>query len=322
MKALLTGATGFVGGHLVSALLRRGVTVSALVRSPARAREIEAAGVRLVPGDLASDAALEQAVREQDVVYHVAGLVAARNEAEFLLVNREGTRRLLDAAAKAGAKRFVLVSSLAAAGPSEPGRPLQGGEPERPVTAYGRSKLAGEEVVRGGPLPWTILRPPAVYGPGDREMLRVFRIARSGIAPVFGGGTQQLSMVFGPDLGEALAAAGHAPAAEGKVYYPAHPEIVTSGDVVRTIGRAVGREVKLLPLPAVVARGVLAATGFAARLADRSTLLNPDKANEFLQAAWTADPAALTRDTGWRAEYDLAGGVKVTLDWYRGAGWL
>ena len=139
-------------------------------------------------------------------------------------MNRDGTERLLLAAARAGSvTRFVLVSSLAAAGPSPPGRPHTGGEPARPVTAYGRSKLAGEAVVRGGAVPWTILRPPAVYGPGDREMWRIFRAATLGIAPVFGDGSQRLSLIYGPDLAAALAAAGSAEDGRGRVFFPCHP---------------------------------------------------------------------------------------------------
>jgi dihydroflavonol-4-reductase len=322
MKALVTGATGFVGRHLVNALLRRGDTVTALIRSPQKAQEIADLGVRLIKGDLDELNAMAQACEGQDVVYHVAGLVAARNEAEFFHVNRHGTLALLKAATAAGSKRFVLVSSAAAGGPSLPGIPLKGDEPPNPVTIYGRSKLAGEEVVRGGKIPWTIVRPPAVYGPGDRELLRIFRLARLGIAPVFGGGRQELSLVYGPDLGEALAAAGHAPNAAGKIYYACHPEVVTSGAMVREIGRAMGKPVRLLPLPAMLANGILTVTGTAARLTGKATLLTRDKAHEFLAPAWTADPASLTADTEWRAEHDLHSGVKETLGWYRKHHWL
>ena len=322
MKALVTGATGFVGRHLVDALLRRGDTVTALIRSPQKAQEIADLGVRLIKGDLDELNAMARACEGQDVVYHVAGLVAARNEAEFFQVNRHGTLALLKAATAAGCKRFVLVSSAAAAGPSLPGVPLKGDEPPDPVTTYGRSKLAGEEVVRGGKIPWTIVRPPAVYGPGDRELLRIFKLARLGIAPVFGGGRQELSLVYGPDLGEALAAAGHAPGAFGKIYYACHPEVVTSGAMVREIGRAMGKSVRLLPLPAMLAKGILTVTGAAARLTGKATLLTRDKAHEFLAPAWTADPARLTADTGWRAEHDLTAGVRGTLEWYREKRWL
>ncbi|MEP7325235.1 MAG: NAD(P)-dependent oxidoreductase [Gemmatimonadota bacterium] len=322
MKALLTGATGFVGRHLVSTLLRRGDDVTALIRSPQKAQDIADTGVRLITGDLDDQRAMAQAAEGQDVVYHVAGLTAALSEAEFLHVNRDGTQALLAAATVAGCRRFVLVSSAAAAGPSQPGVPSTGDEPPHPVTIYGESKLAGERVVRASSIPWTIVRPPAVYGPGDRELLRIFKLARLGIAPVFGGGRQELSLVYGPDLGEALAAAGHAPAAVGKVYYACHPEVVTSGMMVREIGRAMGKSVRLLPLPGFLANGILTVTGAAARLTGKATLLTRDKAHEFLAPAWTADPSRLTADTGWRAEHDLRSGVSETLEWYRSHKWL
>jgi dihydroflavonol-4-reductase len=322
VKSLVTGGTGFVGRHLINSLIRQGDEVTALVRSPRKAQSLGSTPVRLVQGDLDDVRALAQACANQDVIYHVAGLVAARSEAEFMQVNKDGTRRLLDAATAGSSARFVLVSSMSAGGPSETGRPHWGEEPARPVTAYGRSKLAAEQEVRNGKLPWIILRPPAVYGPGDREILKVFKIARLGIAPVFGGGKQELSLVYGPDLGEALAAAGRAPGATGKVYYPCHPEIVTSGQLVRTIGQAMGKSVAILPLPSMLARGVLTLTAAGARLANRATLLTPDKANEFFQPAWTADPSRLTADTGWRAQHDLKSGVAVTLDWYKAEGWI
>ena len=325
MNALVTGATGFVGRHLVDALVQSGDAVTALVRSPEKAKLLANRGVRLAPGHLGSMDALRSAVHGQEVIYHLAGLVAARNEAGFLAVNRDGTLRLLEAAADAGRPRIVLVSSLAAGGPVPRGARRSGDEEAAPVTAYGRSKLAGERAVRRAGLPWVILRPPAVYGPFDTEMLRVFRAVKLGVVPVFGDGAQELSLVYGPDLGRALAAAGQTAAAEGKILYPCHPEVITTSGLVRTVAGAMTprtRRTRLVRLPRWVARGALGVTETMARLAGRPTLLTADKAREFFAPAWTCDPAPLTAITGWKAEFDLAHGAAATAAWYREQGLL
>ena len=322
MKALVTGATGFVGSHLAEALRSRGDEVTALVRSPSKAAALGPLGVRVVPGDLDDPDSLARGVEGQDVVFHVAGLVAARDEHEFLRCNRDGTAGVAAAAARARVGRLVYVSSMAAGGPAVKGRPLTGTEPPHPVTAYGRSKLAGEKAVTEGALPWVIVRPPTVYGPRDREVLKVFRMARWGVAPVFGDGSQELSAVHGADLAAALVAAGTAPATIGKVYYPCHPEVVTSAEFVGAVGGAMGRRLRLVPIPHALGRAMLGLTEASARLAGHPTILTRDKANEFFQAAWTGDPGPLTRDAGWRAAHDVVSGMADTYKWYRSAGWL
>jgi nucleoside-diphosphate-sugar epimerase len=321
MKALVTGATGFVGSHLVEALQAGSIEVTALARSARKAADLVNRSVRVVSGDLHDTAALERAVREQDVVYHVAGIVAARDEAEFLHSNLEGTRNVLAAAERLGKPRFVLVSSLAAAGPAPRGTPLVGTEPPHPVTAYGRSKLAAEQVVRRSSLPWSIVRPPIVYGPRDREVLKLFQLARLGLAPIFGDGTQELSAVHARDLAQALLAAAQ-PAAIGGTYHACHPQVFTSRELSQAIGSTMGRSVLCLRVPQSVGRALLTITQTTARLTGQATILTADKANEFFQPAWTGDPAPLTRDTGWRPQFDLSSGLADTYQWYRNAGWL
>ena len=323
MRALVTGATGFVGGHLVEALLAGGHEVTALVRSTSKGAPLAARGVRLVAGDLHDTAALVRAAEGQDLAFHVAALTAALSEADFRRANAEGTANVLDAAAKAGVSRLVHVSSLAAAGPTVPGRPLRGDEPPRPVTAYGRSKLEAEAIIRESAVPWTIVRPPMVYGPGDREFLRAFRGAqRLGVSPVFGDGSQELSAVYAPDLAAALVAAGLAPATVGGTYAACHPERFTQIEFARALGRSVGREVAVPRLPGPVARPILFVSETAARVFGRPTLLTVDKANEFLAPAWTADPSPLERDAGWRAQHGIESGLRLTAEWYRSHGWL
>jgi dihydroflavonol-4-reductase len=322
MKALVTGATGFVGSHLVEALLRSRVEVTALARSPDKASALMASGARVITTDLHNPEGLTRAAEAQDVIFHVAGVVAARNETEFLRANREGTRNILAAAEAGGRPRFVLVSSLAAGGPAPRGLPLDGSEPARPVTAYGRSKLAAEEVVRGGSLPWTIVRPPIVYGPRDREVFKLFRIARLGLAPVFGDGSQELSAVHAADLAGALMAVSGTERTTGRTYNACHPEVFTSAQFGRAIGESMGRSVETMRIPAPLGRMLLYLTETVASVSGQTTILTTDKANEFFQPAWTGDPRPLTRDAGWRATYDLRSGLAETYQWYRRAGWL
>ncbi len=191
MNAFVTGGTGFVGAHLVDALRARGDRVTCLVRSPAKAQALGWTDVRTVRGDLDDSRALAEGCADADVVYHVAGRIAARSLDEFLAANRDGTRRVQEAAEGSPKRpRLVLVSSAAAGGPNPRGAPIDESAPARPVTDYGRSKLAAEELVRRCRTPWSIVRPPVVYGERDTETLKLFRLARFGIGAVFGDGKQ------------------------------------------------------------------------------------------------------------------------------------
>ncbi len=334
MKAFVTGGTGFVGAHLVRALLERGDQVTCLVRSPAKAAAQGWTGVRVVHGDLGDADALREGCSGSDAIFHLAGRISARDLNEFMETNRDRTGDVLEAAAGDPPSRFVYVSSLAVGGPTVPGRPIDEQRPPAPVTDYGRSKLAGEVLVRAMAFPWTIVRPSVVYGEWDREVLKLFRVARTGIAPVFGDGSQELSVIYAGDLAHALIAAATSPAAAGKTYYAAHPALTTSRDLVLAVGRALdgsrgresggrrGRPLRIVPLPAAVARGLLWTIGSLAHLAGRATLLSADKANEFLAPAWTCRADALARDTDWRPHTDLETGLQRTATWYRTQGWL
>jgi nucleoside-diphosphate-sugar epimerase len=328
VNVFVTGGTGFVGAHLVRALRARGDSVRALVRRPELAKRLgwETGGagqaVQLILGTLDDEDALRAGCRDVDVVYHVAGRIAARSAVDFMATNRDGTANVLEAAQGGGARRFLLVSSLAAAGPTRLGHPIDESRAPQPVTDYGRSKLAAEVLVRAQPVPWTVVRPPVVYGEWDRGTLTIFKLARRGVVPVFGDGSQELSVIHAADLADALVAAATSSAGAGRVYFAAHPATTTSRGLALAVGAAIGRTPRIVPVPALVARGVLWATGTLAHLAQRATLLSADKAEEFLAPAWTCRSDALSHETGWRARVDLTTGLSRAAAWYREAGWL
>jgi nucleoside-diphosphate-sugar epimerase len=325
VKVFVTGGTGFIGSHLVELLLHEGLDVTCLARNPAKAQALfDARLPAIVQGTLADERALKGGMAGAEVVFHIAGAIAARSRAEFFAQNEGATRRVL-ACAPASVRHFVYLSSLAAAGPSPRGRQLQGGEPDQPVTNYGASKLAAERAVVASSIPCTILRPPAVYGPRDREFLRVFKLAARGVVPVFGDGSQELSFVYVDDLVRALLAIARTPRTAGHTYYAAYPDVLRSHAFVAAVGRAVRPDApppRVISIPGGVARVALWVTGTVAALAGRATLLSADKANELLADAWTCSPDALTRDTGWTATHSLSVGLSKTAAWYRNHGWL
>ncbi len=330
MKAFVTGGTGFIGSHLVSALLARGDEVSCLVRSPAKAERVFAkdSRPRTVLGTLDDIEALTDGCRDADVVFHLAGLTAARSRAEFHAVNAHATRTLAQVAGRAAPnlQRFVYVSSLAAAGPTARGVPLTEHLVTQPVSDYGWSKLAGEEAVRASGLPWTIVRPPLVYGPRDTEVLKLFKLAKLGISVFFGDGSQELSCIYGPDLAESLVRV-LSPSCVNEIFFASHEEIRTarefSAEVHRVVKNGESRRGPLiLAIPGPLARGILWLTGSVATLTRRATLLNANKANEFLAEAWTCSANALAEATRWRPPTDLATGLRTTRDWYTEARWL
>jgi len=239
-----------------------------------------------------------------------------------MATNRDGTANVLEAARDAGVRRFVHVSSLAVAGPTTPGHPIDEDRPPAPITDYGRSKLAAEVLVRAMPMEWTIVRPPVVYGEWDRGTLTVFRLARRGLVPVFGDGSQELSVIHAEDLAQALIAAAATDRTARRIYFATHPATITSRAFVLRAGDAVGTHPRIIPMPPLVVRGVLWTIGTLAHLAGRATLLSADKGNEYLAPAWTCRGDALTRDTGWRAQIELETGLRRAANWYREVGWL
>jgi nucleoside-diphosphate-sugar epimerase len=326
VRILLTGATGFVGGHAAEALGAAGHRVRALSRGRDDGGVLAAAGAEVARGTLEDAASLRAALEGVEVVVHGAGLIKARRPSEYHSVNAEGTLRLLEACAAASPRprRFVLVSSLAAQGPSPSGRPLSEADPARPVSHYGASKRRAEVMAAAfaDRMEVVVLRPPAVYGPRDRETLEFFRLAARGLRPRFAGRDLRLVMVHAADLAAGIAAAVASSAAAGRTFHLCHPEVLALGEVLDLMGRAVGRSGVALTVPrALLAAGSLVEEAVAA-ITGRVPGLSRDKARELAAPAWVADPRAAREALGWTARIPAAEGVPAVAAWYRARGWL
>lgn len=328
MRVLVTGATGFIGGRLAGRLAAAGHQVRALVRDPARAAPLAALGVELAPGDLGDPRSLAAAVDGCALVVHLAGLVKALSAADFFRVNAEGTRALARACAGARPRpRLVLVSSLAAAGPS-PGRPRREEDPPAPVSRYGESKLAGEAAARelAGRLETVVLRPPAVYGPGDRELLPLlFGMARLGVILKAGWGEKRYSVLHVDDLCRAVLAAAERGKAVGR-WGPEGTYFLSDGGEYRweEIGRAAADALParavVVPLPELLSSAVAAAASLLSALSRRPAVLGLDKLREMRQPAWTCAIDRAVRELGFEPALPLAEGMRDAAAWWRARG--
>jgi dihydroflavonol-4-reductase len=318
----VTGATGFIGRNLSAHLLSRGDTVRAVVRADSGRRPLE--GVEMVRAPLAVEA-LQAAFAGADVVIHLAGVVSTVRDDRFMTVNAEGTRAAAEAARAVGA-RFIYISSLAAAGPAPASAPRHEDDPPAPLNAYGRSKLAGESAVRGvAGLSWTTLRPGVVYGPGDRAVLPLFRLASRGIVPLVGRRDAGYTFVYVGDLVRAIAAAMDADAAPRPVAltcFVGHPRPVTVDRLVDAICAAVGRHAIKLPLPRAVVYPAAVVGDIVGRLIGRTLPINRRRYAEMYAEGFVCRVDRLREGLGVAAAVDLPEGMARTVEWYREQGWL
>lgn len=303
MRIALTGATGFLGGAVLDRLIDRDHWVKALTRRPQPAR----LGVEWIAGGLSDAAALDVLVAGMDVVIHVAGAVNAASRDAFIAANVTGTEMMVAAARRAGVSRFILVSSLSARVPQ--------------LSDYGWSKHAGEEVVQASGLDWTIVRPPAIYGPGDREMMEMFRMARRGFVLLPPRG--RLSIIHVDDLAELLVALAvdRSDVARNRVYEAddGTPGGWTHGKLAKALGDAVGRRCVSLALP----RAALMAGARIDRFVRGSgAKLTLDRARYFCHPDWVADPARAVPAELWTPRVATPQGLAATAAAYRAKGWL
>ncbi len=303
MIVALTGATGFLGGAVLERLIAEEHGVRALTRRP----QPERPGVEWIAGDLADAAALGALVAGADAVIHVAGAINVADRDAFFAANAEGTRLLTERARAAGVGRFVLVSSLSAREPQ--------------LSDYGWSKREGEIMVEQNGLNWTIVRPPAIYGPGDPEMLEMFQMAARGLVMLPPAG--RLSIIHVDDLARLLVtlAADRSNSTPGATYEvdDATPGGFSHVAFARALGEAVGRRTRTLSLPR---SAMMLGARVDGLLRGKRAKLTADRVRYFCHPDWVAAPERHVPDSLWRPEIGAEAGLATTAAAYRAKGWL
>ncbi len=327
MRVLVTGATGFLGSHIAEELARGGHSVRVMVRRTSDRSFLRGLEAEEALGDVTQPDTLPAAVEGVDAVVHAAALVKALSAAEFDAVNAAGTANLLSALSQADRlRRFVLISTLAAHGPSEDGTPRPLDAEPTPVTAYGRSKLRAEELVRS----WAsnghsaaIIRSPAIYGPRDRELLPFFKLVRQRLAFLLGDGTNAISMVYVEDAARAAALAAAAEDEAPCVTYAIDDGAVyTWRDLLSAVEQAVGRKALRVPSPPWAFSAAALVSETYGRLRGKAVIFTRDKVREMRQRYWVCSHEEIGRDLGWKPQVGLSEGAALTAAWYRQQGWL
>ena len=299
-RVAVTGASGFIGRHLVEHLAARGSEV-VTVRRPFEAR------------------ALQDALRGAEAVVHLAGVVSAQREQDYFTANVDGSRAVAEAARTAGIP-LIHISSLAAAGPASPRMPRSEDDPPAPINAYGRSKLEGERVIAASSgLRWTVLRPGVVYGPRDRALLPLFRLAQRGFLPLVGRADAAYTFVHVSDLVRAITAAVDRPAAgdaPGETMFVGHPEPVTARGLLEAVRTATGGRAAMFRVPMLLTRLAASAGDVAGAISGTPAMINSRRYVELASEGFVCRVDRLRDRLGIVAEIDLERGLREAAAWY------
>jgi nucleoside-diphosphate-sugar epimerase len=301
--ALVTGASGFVGSHVVDELLRRGARVRCLLRSTSSRRWLEGKPVDIADGDVCARETLDAAVQGAGWIVHAAGLTHARTPDEF--------------------HRFVYISSQAASGPSRNGMPVTEDLPPQPVSTYGESKLAGERTVMGASdkIPVVSIRPPTVYGPRETSLLNYFRAVKMHLRPE-PGGPRNFSIVYAEDHARAVWECLNQERAMGRIYFVGGPDITSARELGDLIQRAVGTWAIRVTVPSLMLQGGALLGEVAGAITGRAPFLTREKLREITCGPWTVSSKKIREELGWSSAIPLEQGVHATARWYRETGWI
>lgn len=268
---------------------------------------------------------LREAIHDAEYIFHIAGVTKAKEESQYRQGNVLATKNLLEAATgNSNLKKFCFVSSLTAVGPSPDGTLLDEEAPCNPITSYGVSKLEAETVCQlyANRIPIVIIRPPAVYGPRDRDLLEIFRWAKYGFKPVFGNHEKRLSVIYGPELARALVDATISENTAGQTYFVADPTPYRLSSVLDLVARMFGKRGINIRLPSALLYTLGGFAEFASVFSSGAPVLNIEKARDLIQTHWVCNPRKLEEHIGFKTQVPLEESLKSTIKWYRDYGLL
>lgn len=324
MKAFVTGGTGFIGSHLTDHLIEntRWDTVKCLVRRDER--WLKGKSYEKVRGDLDSIKTIGSALEDTDTIFHLAAIVKAPSEKEFTHANVEATENLIRLAQRNGVQKLVILSSLAAAGPSN-GEPLKEGDEMDPVSLYGKSKKQMEEMIHSladNDLSVTILRPPAVYGPREDQIFTLFKMMSKGIAPIVGDGNDpKLSLLYVQDLIQAIMKASMQTEKGVHTYFIGGDRITNWNEIRDIVSTVLGRKTVTLNIKPGWVKKIAGAVETTAALFGSYPVLNREKANEMI-LSWTCSHEKAKKELSYEPDFSLEEGISRTIRWYKKHNWL
>ncbi len=324
--SVVTGASGFVGSHLVDRLISEGHHIKCILRKSSSRRWLEGKPVEIIDCGLFDKQTLKEVLKDADYLFHIAGVVKSKDEEGYFRGNVETTKSLLDVLVEVNPniKRVVISSSMTACGPSLDGKPCTEVTPEHPITTYGRSKLAQEQLAEKymDKLPISILRLHAVYGERDTEIYKVFQTYKMGLMTLVGFDEKRLNIVHVVDVVNGLYLASIKEQAKGKIYFLASEKSYTWPEIGDAISKAFGRKALTVRIPHPIVYTVAAIAQFFAIFSSKAATFNLEKARDFVQKNWTCDVSKAMEELDYRQSVQLEEGMKRTIDWYKEMKWL
>ncbi|MEG8947180.1 NAD-dependent epimerase/dehydratase family protein [Rosettibacter firmus] len=324
--SVVTGASGFVGSHMVDYLLSKGHTVKCILRKTSSTRWLKDKPVEIFYTGLFEKEKLKEILKDADYLFHIAGIVKAKEPEEYFKGNVETTRTLLEALSEIEnkIKKVVIVSSQTACGPSLDGKPCTEETPEHPITTYGRSKLAEEQLAKSfmNKLPITIVRLPAVYGERDTEIYQVFKVYKMGIMTLVGFDEKKLNLSHVDDVVNGIYLAAISENSKGQTYFIASEKIYSWLEISDAIEKAFGKKAIIIRIPHLIVYTVAAFAEFFAMFSSKAATFNLEKAKDFVQKEWTCDVSKAKKELGYKQNVSLEEGIRRTVEWYKKMNWL